>query len=745
MSMVLLNYLYPLDIDRLQKPKSTQIYDRNNKLLTIKLSSDGYLRIPLRENRYITKLGTDGFSLALFGTKVSDSKKIYKKSNELTDDIKRVVLGYEDRYFYDHFGINPLAIIRALYSNLTNQHKIGASTITMQLARMMHHKPRTLKQKLIEMFQALQLEWYYSKDEILTLYLNNAPYGGNVEGFSSASFRYFHLPPSSLSLSQIAYLTAIPKNPNKNRPKKNQNINQIKNRLLERLYNLNILTPTEYKRAKLETISVNITPLPNEIPHLSARLNSGTIIKTTIDLTLQKKVQNLIKLRCKSLKKYGIHNSSAIIIDNSTMEILAYIGSQDFDDKKYGGENDGLRALISPGSTLKPFIYAKALDKGLITPLKKLYDVPLFINGYQPTNYSKSYLGEVTATEALQYSLNIPAVELDRLLGEDSLYSILKKANISSLKKPKDYYGSSLVLGGWGLPLINNAELFASLANGGVFQPSSYIMDKKYKKTKILSPESTYLVSNILANAPRVEFSSYWEFIKDMPKIAFKTGTSAHAKDMLTIGYTPRYTVGVWYGNFSGKSSKKDNHNTGLKIASPTLFEIFGVLGHQSWFEKPKNIIQKPICQDAIKIGECKDMVTDTIIKGVKLKTPCEAMRAEVLSYLIKNKTIESIKTLSTHRCYKEWSSYKPLITSPTNNKTYIFNKFLPPELKKTALQCYSFEANQTIYWLIDNNPPIISKSGQKIYRYLSPTRHSISCLDEGAKIRSISIVNEEL
>jgi penicillin-binding protein 1C len=715
-TLLILNYLYPLDIQRLNKPKSTLIYDCNGKLLTVKLSSDGYLRIPIRKE-------------------------------EITNDIKKIVLRYEDRYFYKHFGINPLAIIRALYSNITNQHKIGASTITMQVARMMHHKSRTLKQKIIEIFQALQLEFYYSKDEILRLYLNNAPYGGNIEGFASASFRYFHIPPSSLSLSQIAYLTSIPKNPNRNRPKANRDINQIKNSLLDRLYNLNLLEKEKYNRAKEEIISIHITPLPNEIPHLSIRINSGTRVNTTIDLNLQKKVQYLISQRCKILKKYNIHNGSAIIIDNKNMQILAYIGSQNFNDNRYGGQNDGLRALVSPGSTLKPLIYAKALEQGIITPLKKLYDVPLFINGYQPTNYSKTYLGEVTATEALQYSLNIPAVELDRLLGDNSLYNILKKLNKGLLNRPKSYYGSALVLGGWGLSLINNAELFASLANGGVYQPSSYILNKRYKKKRILSIESTYLVSNILANAPRVEFSSSWEFIKDMPKIAFKTGTSAHAKDMLTIGYTPEYTVGVWYGNFSGKSSRlyRDRYATGLYTASPTLFQIFQILNSKTWFIKPQNIIKKKICQDAIQIGECKNKVIDNIIKGVKLHTPCSAMRAEVLSYLIKSKTIESIKRLSTHKCYKKWISYKPLITSPINNKTYTFNKYLPKKLKKTALQCYSFNSNDTIYWLIDNQTPIISQSGEKIYRYLSPDKHNISCLDEGANMRSISIINQEL
>ncbi len=712
----LLNFLYPLDIDRLQKPKSTLIYDKSHKLLSVRLSPDGYLRIPI-------------------------------KSSEINQNIKKILLGYEDQYFEKHFGINPLAIIRALWFNMTNQNRIGASTITMQVARMMHHKPRTVSQKLVELLQALQLELNYSKDEILTLYLNNAPYGGNVEGFASASFKYFNLPPSSLSISQIAYLTSIPKNPNRNRPKADRDVTQIKNRLLTRLYELKLLTEEEYQQTKEERISIDIRNLPNKIPHLSRYIRKEGEVNTTIDITLHNRVQRLISSQTKALKKFGVHNGSAIVIDNKTMNILAYVASQDFNDNRYGGQNDGLKALVSPGSTLKPLIYAKALEQGIITPLKKLYDVPLFIDGYKPTNYSKLYLGEITATKALQYSLNIPAVELDRLLKDKSLYSLLKNLKISSLNRPKKYYGSALALGGWGLPLRENAELFAMLANSGVFQRSSYLQNSKQHKKKILTKESTYLISNILADAPRTEFSSSWEFIKNMPKVAFKTGTSAHAKDMLTIGYTPEYTVGVWFGNFSGKSSKIHNHHyaTGLQSASPALFKIFKLLGKQSWFQKPKNIIRQNICQDAIKIGSCIKTTQDDIIKGIKPKTPCSALRAEVLSYLIESQKIDSIAQLSKHHCYDKWTKYKPLITNPIHNRSYTHNRLLPNELKKTMLQCYSFDSNSTIYWLIDKDPPIVSKSGERIYRYLSPKKHTISCLDEGAKIQTISVWMDEI
>ncbi len=716
LAIVILNHLYPLNTARLNKPKSTLIYDANHHLLSVKLSSDGFLRMEL-------------------------------KKEELTPDIKKIVLGYEDQYFEQHFGVNPLALLRAVWFNVTNQRKIGASTITMQVARMMHHKSRTLSQKLVEMFQAFQLEWYYSKEEILRFYLNNAPYGGNVEGFASASFRYFNLPPSSLSLSQIAYLCAIPKNPNANRPKKGRNINVIKNKLLKRLWDLGLLSKEEYQRAIKEKIEVKINNLPNNIPHLARKIKQEGEVETTIRLGLQKRIEHLLKLEMKRVEPFHIYNASTIVIDNKTMQIVAYVGSNDFYDNKHGGQNDGLRALVSPGSTLKPLVYARALEQGLITPQKRLFDVPLYIDGYKPTNYSKTYEGEVTATEALQRSLNIPAVELDRLLKHHSLYELLEEVNTRSLVHKKPYYGASLVLGGWGVSLKEDAELFAMLANGGVFQRASYLKNLSYPKQSVLMPQACYLISNILADAPRPSFSATWEYLKDMPRIAFKTGTSAHAKDMLTIGYTPNYTVAVWFGNFSGASSKKHNgvYPSGIKIASPTLFKIFKLLGKQSWFREPKGIVTKTICQDAIQLGACKEQIKDQLIEKIPLKNECKTMRAEVLSYLQKQGVIKSIAELKSHPCYNEWKSYKPLITSPIHDKSYSYNKLLPSEFKKSKLECYSFEENQTIYWLIDNNEPIVGTSGKAIYRYLEPKRHTISCLDEGAKVRSIDVFIEEL
>ncbi len=713
----ILNYLFPLNIARLNKPQSTLIYDNNHRIISLKLSPDGFLRMPI-------------------------------KKEALQSNVKKIVLAYEDQYFEEHFGVNPFSIVRALWFNLTNQGKIGASTITMQVARMMHNKPRTLMQKIIEMFQAFQLEWQYSKDEVLTFYLNNAPYGGNVEGFASASFKYFQLSPSSLSLSQVAYLTSIPKNPNANRPKKNRDINNIKNKLLKRIKKLNLLKEDDYVRANKEHISIVFQDLPNKVPHLTAQIKTQGEVHTSINMSIQTQVQNLISSRVKELKDFNIHNASAIVIENKNMDIVAYIASQNFYDNQHGGQNDGLKALVSPGSTLKPFVYVRALEEGLISPLKKLFDVPLFIDGYKPMNYSKEYLGEVTSTEALQLSLNIPAVELDRLLKKKSLYNLLKQTKVTSLTESKSYYGSSLTLGGLGLPLKENAELFAMLANGGAYRQASYLKHRTKEKVKqLLSPQATYFVSNILADAPRLSFSSTWEKMKSMTKVAFKTGTSAHAKDMLTIGYTPEYTVAVWYGNFSGAASRKHRgiSGTGLKIASPTLFKIFNILGKQTWFTQPKGIVRKSICQDAIQLGSCKQKINDDIIEDVKLKNDCQSMRAEVLSYLQKQAIIDSLASLKNHNCYQEWKAYKPLITSPFHNKTYTHNQLLPKEMKKIKLECFSFEEKNKIYWLIDENTPLSGISGKPIYHYLSPGKHKISCLDEGAKMRSIEVFLEEL
>jgi len=712
--VISLNWLYPLDINKLNKPRSTIIYAKDKSILRIHLSSDGFVRLVI-------------------------------KNGKITQNIKDIVINYEDRYFYSHYGVNPFSILRALWFNLNNKRVIGASTISMQVARMMYHKPRTLKSKISEIFRALQLEWIYSKDEILTFYLNNTPYGGNIEGFASASYLYFGLDYSLLSIAQISYLVSIPKNPNRNYPKNIKRVNYLKKLVLNRIANRDILTQSILNRALKENIKPKRLDLPHLVPHLTSKIKTGKRVYTTIDIELQQKIEKYLKKSIIKFRKYNIFNASVIVIDNKSMNILAYIGSQDFYDKYHEGENDGVVSIISAGSTLKPFIYALALEKGIITPLKNLYDLPLYISGYKPQNYSKKFIGDITVSSALQYSINTIAVELDRLLKNRSLYELLKRAKILSIDKNKNFYGSSLSLGACGIRLLDLAQLYSLFANGGYYQKASYLKNYKSRKIKILKEESSYLIANILANSPRDSFSSSWEYIKNSNRVAFKTGTSAKAKDLLSIGFTPKYTVAVWYGNFNARlpkiiDNKNDNKLTGFKIASPTLLEIFNILDDKEWFKKPKNIINQKICQDIIEVGECRFYIEDEVIKDVNLSTPCSFLRAEVLAKMMKNGIIKSINNLSSHRCYKKWKSYKPLITSPIDKSRYIHNKSLPNKIKKVKFECYSFENNRTIYWLIDNKKIIKSISSKPIYLYLQEGKHNISCLDQGSKIKTINI-----
>ncbi len=701
------DFIFPIDKTKLFKPSSTIIYDRNSKPLRSKLSSDGFWR---------------------FGISYKEIPSLLKKS----------VITFEDQYFYYHFGINPFSIIRAIFQNIRGKRVIGASTITMQVSRMMYRRDRTILNKLIEIFNALQLERHFSKDEILALYFNLAPYGGNIEGVKSAAMFYFQKSLDDLSVSQVAILTTIPKNPNANRPDRQKNLEKSRDRVLQSLLDKGVINQDQYSRAKLENIISSRMKIPFYAPHFVNQIESEkSQIYTTLDLRLQKFVKESLTRSSEKLKAFDCFNACAVVIHNPTMQVLAYVGSHNFEDKDHDGENNGVNMIRSAGSTLKPFIYALAFEQGFITPKQYLYDVDLFLQGYSPRNFNKRSTGIVSVEEALQYSLNIPAVSLNHVLEDNSLYELLKRAGIKSINREKFYYGDSIALGGCGISLFDLTLLYSALANSGVKKKACLLMNKNSNSgVKILSKESSYLVSEILSDASRMDLSGYWESTRDVPKVAFKTGTSASSKDMFTIGYTPEYSVGVWFGNFDGK---KTQNLTGLNSASSVVHEIFHYLGRKQqlkWFEKPKNIIKKDHCSDAIKIGKCKTSLEDLTIKGIEAKLPCALIRAETLAFLIEIKVIQSILDLKDNSCFDLWSSYKPMITAPSNHSIITQNRDLPKEFRKIKFNCSSFTKSQDILWFIDDKKPIKSISNRSIYLYLEEGDHVIGCLDDRARLK---------
>ncbi len=689
---LILDFLYPLDNKKLYRLQSKEVRAKDGELLRVSLSKDGFWRMDL-------------------------------KPNEVPLLLKKSVLLYEDRYFYYHFGINPISILRAIFNNISGKKTIGASTISMQVARMMQRRDRTYKNKLIEMFNALQLEWHFSKDEILLFYLNLAPYGGNIEGVKMASYFYFKKAPQDLTVAQIALLSIIPKNPNLNRPDKKYDLKQKRHKMLSRLFVNKIITKSQSLRANIEPILHKRFSAPFLAPQFSQIALKNNQQKTNLDLKTQNFIKKTLQNALDKLASHHVKNTAAVLIDNEKMQVISYVASNNFFAPL--GQNDGVKAIRSPGSTLKPFIYALALDEGLISPKQELFDIPFHAGFYEPQNFNKSFLGIIRADEALQYSLNIPAVELNTNLEQNSLYELLKKANISSLDKPKEHYGQAIALGGFGISLLDLAHLYTTFAHEGRLLSLKYAGEVKDANISLISPQSAWIISQILNDGIRPELSAFWESEKDSFKLAFKTGTSADSKDLYSIAYTKKYTLGVWLGNFSGE---KTDNLTGNSTANKVVFKIFSYLNAKQklkWFKKPKGIEQKQICIDAIRLKECKNTLKDYLIKEVELKQSCEVLRGEVLAYLFDEKKINSIKDLSSHRCYEKWTKKKPVLVYPYDGAEIFMEKG-----SKIMLKCYTFKDDEKVYFKIDNSEFMEAKSGQELFIGLDSGFHDISCFD---------------
>ena len=963
---LILDALYPLNLDMLNKQKSRILYDRNGEILNMQISDDQIWRF-------------------------------YASADEIPPRLKQSAIYFEDRYFYYHFGVNPASILRAATYNFTqnftkksegNVERVGASTITMQVARMMRPKQRSYKNKIIEIFNAFQLEWHFSKDEILGMYFNLAPYGGNIEGVKTAAYFYFKKDLRELSNAQIALLSVIPKNPNKNRLDRKSNINALKNRLISQLRDGGVISQSEYERALAEPFSPRRYAAPNYAPHYAllafsnykmqnftakedvnftqnleqggapgataeeaslaarraaaeaesnfsdaasaelsfttatrgelnllnaanakagvdsneadyktnvpeglnlsertslnlneregaksqagvkpnepesvkpnerksanlderrdlidvahpsqnsqslnlngqrgaayspqnfsadansnkrqteylpqnpsadinlnkrqnasgaahpyqdpqnsqnlnlnnrqdtahspqnfqadansserprvnfiaqinsvsdvsmqtdfassnanaqtdstsdakmqtnsaasaesqansdpnaktrgnsagseasaqskeqtalaqelARLNEGKIY-SSLDLKTQIALEGFLKSEILSLRDKGVRNGAAVLIDNESMRVIAYVGSHDFSANE--GQNDGVRSQKNVGSTLKPFIYAKALQHGLITPSKKLIDAPITFAGYVPRNYNQGFMGAVSATDALSLSLNIPAVKLNLMLGDDGLYEMLSNVHLAEFSK--DYYGAGIALGSISMSLMDLARLYSAFANGGKLRKLEIAGVKIGDDAKILTPQSAYIVTQMLRNAPRSYLGSVWQNTLNAPPLMFKTGTSADARDLYTVALTPKFTLGVWLGNFDGS---KTRDLSGGVSAAKVAFNMFafldksGMLG-EAEFARPAGVSFRRVCTDAYREKECAQSAEDLTIDGVESNEECEIYGTSELFYLLKHGLVDQQK-VRAGRCAAKFAAVKPVLND-INAKTY--------------------------------------------------------------------------
>ncbi|OIO57469.1 MAG: penicillin-binding protein 1C [Alphaproteobacteria bacterium CG_4_10_14_0_2_um_filter_63_37] len=513
------------------------------------------------------------------------------------------VLGYEDRRFYDHLGINPLALLRAAGQNLAAGRVVsGGSTLSMQVARLLHPHSRTLWGKAIQIARTLQLEAHLNKQEILNLYLNLAPFGGTIEGVQAASFTYLHKPARDLTLAEAALLAVLPQAPSNYRPDRYpEQAQQARDKLLRRLARQGDWTAEAVAQALEEQVVAFPPRHPQHAPLLARRLIAEhpqeAVIRTTLEGTLQQGLEEYVAQYAATLPPHS--SAAALVVDNNTGEVRAYVGSAGFGDAERFGHVDMIRAIRSPGSTLKPFLYAMALDEGLIHPQSLLADVPRIWGAYRPDNFGQGFSGPVTAASALQRSLNLPAVDLLERFGPKRFAARLENGGLP-LHIPGQIPNLAVILGGAGCRLEDLVAAYRALAQGGTTGPLRFEKPETpgqsgaFVERRLLSPQSAWIVREILAEIPRPGALSHAVGAAPRPAWGWKTGTSYGFRDAWAIGVGALYTVGVWVGRPDGTPMPG---NTGRNAAAPLLFAVTDHLDPDPLpIPRPEGVVRATIC-----------------------------------------------------------------------------------------------------------------------------------------------------
>lgn len=594
MLLALLVFYFSLPRRLFSLPTSYVITDTEGNLLNASIASDGQWRFP--------------------------------HNDDIPVQFIDCITTFEDKRFFTHAGVDIVALVRALISNAKGNSTQGGSTITMQVVRLSHkNKTRNIFNKIKETLLALRMELSYSKKEILALYTSNAPFGSNVVGLDAASWRYFGRDPRQLSWSEMATLAVLPNAPSLVHPGRNRQLLLNKrDRLLDKLVTAGKISKQDCALAKMETLPLKPLPLPQLAPHLlqlfkkeKEGFTKSTKLTTTINGNLQRSVNTILTQHHAQLKNNGINNICALVLDVETGHSLAYAGNiYQPGNKELESEVDVIQSRRSPGSALKPVLYAAMLSDGLLLPNSLVPDIPTQISGYAPQNFDLGYDGAIPAHRALARSLNVPAVRLLQQYKYPRFYEILQQYGISTLANPADFYGLSLILGGCEVTMWDLAGLYASLArilnhqekNKGIVSPKD-IHGPTYRKGKKKNEQaqnnhfpidatSVYHTFEAMQEVMRPGEEGLWQQFSSSKKIAWKTGTSFGFRDGWAIGVTPTNVVAVWVGNADGEGRAG---LVGIETAAPVLFDIFRLLpavSGKSWFNKPT--------YNYTKVGVCK-------------------------------------------------------------------------------------------------------------------------------------------
>jgi penicillin-binding protein 1C len=664
--------------------------------------------------------------------------------DEVPASVGNATIAAEDRRFYHHAGIDPIAIARAVVHDVIHLRAAeGGSTITQQVAKMLlGSPPRTIASKVHEAVIALRLEHRYTKRQILALYTNLAPYGEQTIGIARASRRYFGCAPEELTVAQAAWLASLPQ-----RPSTPRRALARQRQVLGRMRALNLITPGVYREARAERLSLDRGIQPVLAPHFVEQIRrrpdsqSGRLIRTTLDANLQNSVRGIIAAERANLLRHGAHSVAVAVLDNQTGEWLAWEGSGDYfggsrglavsesrgstpaetaqprdrATADFGGAIDGVTTLRQPGSTLKPFTYALAFEQGF-TPATVLADVPSHFPtaeegvAYTPRNYDGGYRGPLRARLALAGSENVPAVALLSKVGAPALLRLLRGAGFRDLTRTADYYGLGLTLGDAEVTLEQLVTAYATFARGGMsVQPRMLRQPATDNRQRVLNARTAFWITDILSDPQAREFIFGRGGNLEFPfPVAVKTGTSQAYHDNWTIGYTHAVTVGVWVGNFDRSALRNSSGVTGAgPIFHAVMLAAMRRAGGNSdtpIVDRPDDLEQQPICA----------------LSGLRPSTSCPSTESE---WLPRDAPVEFCAWHHAGRVawppeYREWADARERrapasapralagretrfrITSPSNDTTYLFDPTLHREFQSLHLR-----ATHDASWLVDGKP----------------------------------------
>lgn len=754
LTLLVIGYIFCLPRQLFHVPYSTVVTDRNDELLGARIASDGQWRFPPRETT--------------------------------PEKIKQCLITFEDKHFYHHWGVNPLSVGRAIYQNTKHKRIIsGGSTLTMQTIRLARNESRTFGEKIIEMIWATRLEFRASKEEILSMYVSHAPFGGNVVGLDAAAWRYFGHSAEDLSWAESAMLAVLPNAPAMIHLSKGRKMLLSKrNRLLKQLLEKKIIDSSTYELAVTEPLPDEPHPLPQIAPHLVSRFykeRNGQYTRSTIDRGMQTHIEDLAERWSNEFNRSDIRNLAILVIDIPANQVIAYCGNVHFDRKQGGNQVDVIQAPRSTGSILKPFLYYAMLQEGSLLPDMLLPDIPININGFTPQNFSMQYEGAVPASEALARSLNIPAVTMLQRYGVPKFHNFLQQTGFKTITRSSSHYGLSLILGGAEATLWDVTNAYAQMGRSLIPHPDSKLSEKKEagiimakeeekeeenetvrkstQKNLIWDKGAVWQTFDALKEVNRPEEID-WKSIPSMQTIAWKTGTSYGFRDAWAVGVTPRYAVGVWVGNATGEGKPG---LVGAQTAGPVLFDIFNYLPASSWFERPTGVfVDAEVCRRSghLKGRFCEETDTILILPAGLRTDACPYHHLITLSADEKHRVYENCanteptlqKSWFTLPPVWEWyykqhhPEYSPLppFKAGCGEDTFQPMQFIYPPINAhiklpkqldgskgfMTVELAHNDPNATLFWHLDDTYLTQTQDFHKISLQPAPGKHSLTAVD---------------